>query len=116
MSDQIITDWTQDEPPTTKGSGDVCEQQGPYTSGAASSAAIQIAHAPSGYGECFVTFIVSGNAVRMNFGNSAVAAADTNAVLFPIGKYRLRITSKTQYFRHIQVTGAGSIDVYRSSR
>lgn len=116
MSSSAIEDFVAEEPPTQLGSGDMCEQQGPYTSGAASSAAIPIAHIPTPYGEAFVTFVIATNPVRFNFGDANVAAATANSAALPVGKHRLRITAKTSYFRHIQQTGAGTFDVWRSSR
>jgi hypothetical protein len=116
MSSAIIEDFVSEEPPTVKGSGDLCEQQGPLASGAASSAAQTIAHVPA-MGECFVTFTISGNAARFNFGStSSVTAADANSALLPAGKHRLRITAATQFFKVIQETGAASISWWRSSK
>lgn len=111
----IIEDWVSEEPPTTKASGDMCEQQGPLTTGAASSAVQTIAHVPT-LGECFVTFTLSGNAARFNFGDATVAAADANSALLPAGRHRLRITAATKCFRVIQETGAASLSWWRSSR
>lgn len=112
----LLSDYTAGtNPPAAKGSGDRNEQQGPLTSGAASSAAIQIAHIPSGFGEALVTFIITGNPVRMNFGGSGVAAADSNSPIYPVGVHHLRITAGYSYFRHIQQTGAGTIDFWVSN-
>lgn len=118
MSDAIIRAWVSEEPPMPKSSGDMCEQQGPLASVVGtSSAAIQIAHAPTGNGECFVTFVVSANPVRLQFGaDNTVANADANCVLFPVGKYRLRVTAANSWFKHFGVTGVAEIDLYRSSR
>lgn len=115
MANAILVSWACEEPPTVKGSGDMCEQQGPYTSGAASSAAIPIAHIPT-QGEAFVLFVIAGNPVRFNFGPAGVVAADANSAALPIGKHKLRITAVTSFFRHIQQTGAGTFDVWRCSR
>lgn len=117
----MLDRWASKEPATQRGgsgptaTGDLCEQQGPLTSGAASSAAIQILHVPA-IGEVFVTFMISGNAVRMNFGPAGVAAADTNSPIYPVGEHRFRITADRMFFRHLQVTGAGEISFWVSSR
>lgn len=117
----MLDRWASEEAATQRGGsgptagGDICEQQGPLTSGAASSSVITILHVPS-LGETFVTFMISGNAVRMNFGDANVAAADTNSPLYPIGKYRFRIKGERPCFRHIQQTGAGEISFWVSTR
>ena len=117
----MLDRWASEEPATERGvsgpaaANDICEQQGPLTSGASSSAAIPILHVPA-EGETFVTFLITGNPVRMNFGTAAVAAADTNSPIYPVGKHRFRIKGERRWFRHLQQTGAGTIDFWVSTR
>jgi hypothetical protein len=113
--DAIAIDWLSEEPPTKEGTTERCRQQGPLTTGAASSVAIPIAGVPA-MGEVFVTFIISTNPCRLVFGDANVAAATANSALHPVGKYRYRICNLTSNFRHIQQTGAGAIDFWISSR
>ena len=100
-------------PPGVKGTTDRNAQQGPLTSGAASSAAIEILGVPA-MGESMVTFIITGNPVRMNFGGAGVAAADSNSPILPVGVHHFRVPYGFRYFRHLQQTGAGTIDFWVS--
>jgi len=111
-----LSDFTQGTyPALEKGGGGKGAQQGPLTTGASSSAAIQITGVPTPFGEVLVTFIISTNPVRMNFGGSGVAAADSNSPIYPPGVYQFRITAGNSYFRHLQQTGAGTIDYWVSN-